>query len=74
LEFKLKDGWKPLCEFLGKEVPNEPFPHVNEGKWLTRFHFYYVVPRSLWLLLKRWIWNLSPLWILAGAMWWYTRR
>jgi hypothetical protein len=26
-----KDGWAPLCEFLGKPVPNEPFPHLNEG-------------------------------------------
>lgn len=30
LEFKLSDGWAPLCEFLGKDVPDEPFPHVNE--------------------------------------------
>lgn len=22
-------GWGPLCEFLGKEVPDFPFPHVN---------------------------------------------
>ena len=31
LEFKLSDGWGPLCEFLGKEVPREPFPHVNDS-------------------------------------------
>ncbi|KAK5708671.1 hypothetical protein LTR17_020503 [Elasticomyces elasticus] len=30
LEFQLRDGWKPLCEFLGKEVPDVPFPQVNE--------------------------------------------
>lgn len=30
LEFDLKDGWKPLCEFLGKDAPHVPFPHVNE--------------------------------------------
>lgn len=23
------DGWKELCEFLGHEVPDEPFPHRN---------------------------------------------
>ncbi|KAA8643901.1 hypothetical protein EYZ11_011675 [Aspergillus tanneri] len=34
LEFKLSDGWKPLCEFLGKPVPDRPFPHLNEKKWL----------------------------------------
>jgi len=31
LEFSVTDGWEPLCKFLGKEVPNEPFPHVNKG-------------------------------------------
>ncbi|KAF6826966.1 nad dependent epimerase [Colletotrichum plurivorum] len=34
LEFDLKDGWAPLCEFLGKPVPKEPFPHLNERLWL----------------------------------------
>lgn len=33
LEFKLADGWEPLCEFLGKPVPATPFPHLNETKW-----------------------------------------
>ena len=30
LLFKLEDGWEPLCEFLGKPVPDVPFPRVNE--------------------------------------------
>ncbi|KAF2105027.1 hypothetical protein NA57DRAFT_71223 [Rhizodiscina lignyota] len=30
LDFRLQDGWEPLCRFLGKEVPNVPFPKVNE--------------------------------------------
>ena len=30
LEFELGDGWEELCEFLGKEVPDLDFPHVNE--------------------------------------------
>ncbi|KAH6692478.1 hypothetical protein F5X68DRAFT_250688 [Plectosphaerella plurivora] len=29
LEFTLKDGWEPFCEFLGKPVPDMPFPRVN---------------------------------------------
>ncbi|KAI6091377.1 hypothetical protein F4821DRAFT_281255 [Hypoxylon rubiginosum] len=32
LEFKLEDGWKPLCEFLGKDIPQIPFPHLNTRK------------------------------------------
>ena len=31
LEFQLQQGWGPLCEFLGKEVPDTPFPHINES-------------------------------------------
>ena len=30
LEFQCKEGWEPLCEFLGKDVPNEPFPSGNQ--------------------------------------------
>ncbi|GIL93257.1 hypothetical protein Vretimale_19669 [Volvox reticuliferus] len=29
LEFRVQDGWEPLCAFLGKPVPEQPFPHVN---------------------------------------------
>lgn len=29
LEYRLGDGWGPLCEFLGKPVPDVPFPHKN---------------------------------------------
>lgn len=31
LVFRVQEGWQPLCEFLGHEVPAEPFPHLNEG-------------------------------------------
>ena len=31
LDFHPRDGWGPLCAFLGKEVPSGPFPYVNEG-------------------------------------------
>lgn len=30
LLFSVKDGWEPLCKFLGKPVPSTPFPNVNE--------------------------------------------
>nr|XP_039258419.1 uncharacterized protein LOC120334967 [Styela clava] len=29
LVFNVKEGWKPLCEFLGVEKPNVPFPIEN---------------------------------------------
>ena len=30
LVFQVKEGWGPLCRFLGVAVPDEPFPRVNE--------------------------------------------
>ncbi|KAF8864537.1 hypothetical protein BDZ45DRAFT_613594 [Acephala macrosclerotiorum] len=31
LEWEPKDGWEPLCKFLGKPVPKESFPYANKG-------------------------------------------
>jgi hypothetical protein len=30
LDYKVSQGWEPLCGFLGVPVPGEPFPHLNE--------------------------------------------
>jgi hypothetical protein len=30
LELNVKEGWEPLCKFLGKEVPAKSFPRTNE--------------------------------------------
>ena len=32
LEYNVKQGWDPLCAFLGKEVPSKPYPRVNSTK------------------------------------------
>lgn len=40
--FDVKDGWEPLCRALGKDVPDIPFPHVNDSEGIDRtakFHF-----------------------------------
>lgn len=29
LEYEVKQGWEPLCEFLDVPVPDEPFPRTN---------------------------------------------
>ncbi|MEV4706927.1 sulfotransferase family protein [Actinoplanes sp. NPDC049316] len=31
LEFEVKQGWEPLCAFLGVPVPDEPFPRTNDS-------------------------------------------
>jgi hypothetical protein len=35
LVYELGSGWEPLCEFLGKPVPEVPFPKVNETEQLN---------------------------------------
>lgn len=32
LTFDLRDGWQPLCAFLGVSVPDIPFPKTNSSK------------------------------------------
>ena len=30
LVYQVREGWAPLCEFLGVAVLNEPFPRTND--------------------------------------------
>jgi len=30
LVYEVKEGWGPLCDFLGKPVPSDPFPRTND--------------------------------------------
>lgn len=30
LEYDVKQGWEPLCQFLDVPIPEVPFPHVND--------------------------------------------
>ena len=54
LIWNLKDGWEPLCNFLGKEIPDGPIPHENKTgdvEWLRnhgyRTNIYAVGMRNL---------------------------
>ncbi|MCF6521564.1 sulfotransferase family protein [Streptomyces sp. JJ36] len=31
LVYRAGDGWEPLCAFLGTDVPDEDFPHLNDA-------------------------------------------
>lgn len=59
LVFNVNEGWRPLCEFLGKPVPeNAPFPYLNDRRFFRR------VIRALSIL--EW---LGPALVLAGLIW-----
>mmetsp|Transcript_22301 Transcript_22301/g.46207 ORF Transcript_22301/g.46207 Transcript_22301/m.46207 type:complete len:337 (+) Transcript_22301:189-1199(+) len=53
LEFNVKQGWGPLCEFLQVPQPSTDFPHVNDK----------VVMKAVGATLSfiTWIWPLFPL-------------
>src|SRR3712207_193083 len=36
LVYEVKQGWGPLCDFLGVEAPDEPFPRLNEAHQMQR--------------------------------------
>lgn len=36
LVYDVKEGWEPLCAFLGEPVPDAPFPHLNAGMGAVR--------------------------------------
>jgi len=76
LNYKLGDGWEPLCEFLGREVPVGedgkplPFPHANEAAALRKK----IVGQQVKMLKKLgaqmlpWVGAASA----AGAGWWWA--
>ena len=36
LVFEVREGWGPLCEFLGVEEPAKPFPRLNDREEFPR--------------------------------------
>ncbi|OJJ77196.1 hypothetical protein ASPBRDRAFT_114295 [Aspergillus brasiliensis CBS 101740] len=81
LIYNVKDGWEPLCEFLGKKVPtlnhhsNEvvPFPRGNDpGTFRNRFrdamwyHFLELGERVGWVLGVLYLGGLGVRWVHYG--------
>ncbi|KZO97741.1 hypothetical protein CALVIDRAFT_597227 [Calocera viscosa TUFC12733] len=51
LVFNVKEGWEPLCTFLGADVPKIPFPRNNETKDMQkRFFIMRTVGITAWLV------------------------
>lgn len=38
LLYEVQDGWEPLCEFLGKQVPGVLFPHSDAWRSYKEAH------------------------------------
>ena len=42
LVWNLKDGWEPLCNFLGKPIRDGPIPHDNKTwdiEWMRNYGY-----------------------------------
>ncbi|KAJ5676146.1 efflux pump antibiotic resistance protein [Penicillium macrosclerotiorum] len=65
LEFNLSEGWEPLCQFLGKPIPDVPFPHVNEKKYFDEMVNLFLM-RALRSLARKLFIYLGPV-IVAGV-------
>lgn len=74
LEFQSKDGWVPLCEFLGKPVPkDEPYPRVNDAKWTVQLHGYIYYLR-LWHCLRWHVGAIGAVLVAFGMSYWVLRN
>lgn len=55
LEFQVKEGWDPLCKFLGAEKcpskDGEPFPHINDKAHYTSALFWCNIMGYCWTAL-----------------------
>jgi hypothetical protein len=36
LVYEIQEGWEPLCELLGVDVPDAEFPHLNDAETFRR--------------------------------------
>jgi len=69
LEYKVQDGWGPLCAFLGKEVPRGEFPRINDSG-----EFVWAHAVMWWLGVGRLVGSVAlmgaPVLAAGAAVWW----
>lgn len=64
--FDVKDGWEPLCKILGKDIPDVPFPRVNDSKATEE-----LAQKMVLKGLKRWAISFAVVAVAVGL--WYRR-
>ncbi|KAJ5348233.1 uncharacterized protein N7506_001486 [Penicillium brevicompactum] len=74
LEWSVEDGWEPICEFLGRPVPDEPFPRTNNpGNYAKR------ADEIIQKRMRRCVRNLALVTVTLGGIttavviWWHGR-
>ena len=72
LEYKLGDGWEPLCQFLGKPMPDVPFPNVNDSDAIREM-LAIMMWKGLWNMAKRIFLFCLPCAVGVLGWWLYSR-
>jgi hypothetical protein len=72
----MKDGWLPLCEFLGRPKPVEPFPRLNETEVMNEKIAVIAVTgirMGVWTVFQWVLVFQVPLTMAAWWAWWLLR-
>ncbi|XP_015759052.1 PREDICTED: uncharacterized protein LOC107338332 [Acropora digitifera] len=73
LLYDVKQGWKPLCEFLGCEVPTVAFPHENVkgeiAQKLAKLSLTRIGRQVKWEIQRAMLVVISAIVILAAIIW-----
>lgn len=62
--FDVRDGWEPLCKALGKDVPDVPFPKINDSEAIDR-----LAAKMVGRGLMRWAVILGTTAVAFGSAW-----
>ena len=66
LVFEVKQGWEPLCKFLGCPIPKDtPFPHVNDTEAFKQ-RIFQKKKKALAILV-------AEIALVAGSLFWFRR-
>jgi hypothetical protein len=68
----LGSGWAPLCEFLAKEVPDTPFPRVNDTQAFNEI-VTTIAKKGIMNLVEKSAIYVVPV-VLVSVGWYFTRR
>ncbi|KAL8791805.1 MAG: hypothetical protein Q9195_005614 [Heterodermia aff. obscurata] len=73
LEFDPRVGWEPLCRHLGKEVPDVPYPNLNDLPFTIWFH-----EQLWWAAARKAVVSVALTWgvpvlgaVVAAGWYWY---
>lgn len=74
LEYSVEQGWAPLCDFLGVEVPvGRAFPMVNDsGSFAVKMGL--VKRQAVRRVVRRWCPVVGVMAAAGVGLWWVRRR